>query len=435
MIPKMNSQSKLKLYMRSLPIMVALVLAMLLAACSDNPEPQTPAKPSVLPIQDWSLIEEQAKGKQVAIHMWGGSESINRYMDDWVAPRLLKQYDIRLKRVPVNDATEFMNKLLAEKTVASANQKADEATGSIDIIWINGENFKTAKDNRLLYGSFAGELPNAKQYINPEAPDLAHDFGVPTDNFEAPWGKAQFVFIYDSAKIKQPPKSMDELLAWAKANPGKFAYPAPPEFTGSAFVRHVLYEWGGGHEAFMGDMSESDFLSKAQPVWKYLNQLEPLLWREGKTYPESLAKLDQLFANGEVWMSMGYDPARATNLVKNKTFPATTKTFVLDAGTLSNTHYLAIPFNAPQPAAALATINFLQSPDAQITKFDPAYWGEDMVLDLQKLSPSERTRLAAIDRGAATLPAEELAAKRVPEMNPRYVEWLEKAWKTNVAQK
>jgi putative spermidine/putrescine transport system substrate-binding protein len=134
-------------------------------------------------------------------------------------------------------------------------------------------------------------------------------------------------------------------------------------------------------------------------------------------------------------MTMGYDPARASNLIKNGTFPATARTFVLDGGTLTNTHYLAIPYNAPAPAAAMAAINFLLSPGAQITKYDPQFWGEDMAIDLSTLTVEERSRLAQIDRGIATLPADVLAKKQLPEIRSEFVVELERGWQDEVAKK
>jgi putative spermidine/putrescine transport system substrate-binding protein len=403
-----------------------LGLTILTTACATAPTPQEKFDPLRAP---WTAIQQASSGKTVNLYMWGGSAPINTYIDQWAAPRLKAQENIMLRRVPVTDTVEIMNKLLAEKA-------ENRATGTVDIMWINGANFRTAKTKELLLGRFADQLPHVQQYVDTTAPDVAYDFGLATDGYEAPWGKAQFVFIYDSSKIASPPKSIAELRAWAQKNPGKFAYPAPPDFNGSAFVRHVLYEVAGGHAPFLDEtLTEMQWLDKAAPVWQWLNALEPYLWREGKTYPENIAKLDQLFASGEVWMSMGYDPARAANLVKSNTFPATTRTFVLDKGTLANTHYLAIPFNAPQPAAAMATINFLLSPDAQIAKFDPLHWGEDMALDPLKLSEDQRKQLQKIDRGAATLPADVLATHRLPEMPAARVTVLEQRWQDEVARK
>ncbi|WP_281887088.1 ABC transporter substrate-binding protein [Paenibacillus sp. YYML68] len=418
----------------SLTMMTVTAVSLLLSGCVGTSGTETSgssngqAAPRTLLQANWKEIAAQAKGQTVQLYMWGGSDSINTYIDEWVAPRLKQEADVTLRRVPMNDTKDIVNKLLTEK-------QAGKAEGTIDIMWMNGENFKTAKENGLLFGSFASKLPNAVTYTDLNAPDIANDFGLPTEGMEAPWGKAQFVFIYDSAKLSEPPRSMDALLGWAKSNPGKFAYPAPPDFTGSAFIRHALYETTGGHQPYMGKLERSELEARLGPLWTYLNELEPLLWREGKTYPENLAKLDQLFTSGEVWMSMSYDPSRASNLIEKGAFPSSTRTFMLDGGTLSNTHYLAIPYNAPSAAGAMAAINYMLSPEAQLAKYDPKHWGEDMALDPAKLPPEDQRKLSAIDRGPATLPAAELASRRLPELPSDYVELIEKGWTEHVAKK
>lgn len=376
---------------------------------------------------DWNEVLSQAKGQTVNMYMWGGSESINRYMDEWLAPRLKNNFQVSLNRVPVNDINDTINKLLAEKQV---NKK----DGSADIIWINGENFKNAKEHQLLWGSFDKQLPNFKQYIDAAAPDIKDDFGLPTDGLEAPWGKAQFVFIYDSDKVKNPPTSMSQLADWVKQNPGKFTYPAPPDFTGSAFIRSALYETTGGYEQYMKPLDSKNLTPKLSPLWDYLKSIKPYLWRQGTTYPESLAKLDQLYSNGEVWLTMGYDPARASNEIKKGTFPPSTRTYVLEKGTLANTHYLSIPFNSTHQAGAMVAINFMLSPEAQIAKFDPANWGEDMSLDFKKLSSEDQQLISGIDRGIATLPLDILTSHRLPELPSEYVGFLENGWLENVAK-
>ncbi|MFD2673274.1 ABC transporter substrate-binding protein [Marinicrinis sediminis] len=408
-------------------LMMILLAAIVLSACSSSNEDNGEANKLDVLNAEWNQIAEEAEGQTVHLYMWGGSDSINTYIDEWVAPRVKEQANVKLKRVPMNDTKDIINQLLAEK-------QASKKDGSIDIMWINGENFKTAKENDLLFGSFVSKLPNANQYVDLDAPDIANDFGLETEGMEAPWGKAQFVFIYDEAKVADPPTSMEALKEWVKANPGAFTYPAPPDFNGSAFVRHVMMETTGGHEPYMADLTEAELQAMLEPTWNYLNEIEPYLWREGKTYPESLAKLDQMFANGEVWMSMGYDPSRASNLIEKGTFPETTRTFVLDSGTLSNTHYLGIPFNASEPAGAMVVINELLSPAAQIAKFDPKHWGEDMAIDPAKLSEEDANRLAEIDRGPATLSAEELASHRLPEIRSDYVSIIEESWNEHVAK-
>ncbi|MCT4618328.1 MAG: ABC transporter substrate-binding protein [Marinisporobacter sp.] len=377
---------------------------------------------------DWEEVVKESKGKIVNIHMWGGDDLVNRYMDEWVAPRLKESYDIELNRVPINDAKDMINKLLTEKEV-------DRTKGSIDIFWINGENFKISKENNLLWGSFADKLPNYNTYVDKDVLDLKYDFGEETKGMEAPWGKAQFVFIYDESKIKNPPKSMEVLKEWVKENPGKFTYPAPPDFTGSAFIRHGLFETTGGYKKYLKKLNQEEFKNEASPLWNYLNEIKPYLWREGKTYPESIAKLDRLYENGEVWMSLSYNPVHAASKIEMGQFPQNTKTFVLDQGTLANTHYLSIPFNATQKAGAMVVINFLLSPEAQMKKFDPKYWGDGSVLSYDKLSEKDQKSFDQVDRGGATLSQEVLEKNRIPEISAEYVHEIEKGWMENVVKK
>ncbi len=404
------------------------LLVFTLVACSQQVDDTTAQDSETLLSSDWQQIAESAAGSEVNMYMWGGNDNINRYLDEWVAPRLKKEHDLELNRVPMNDSQDIVNQLVDEKA-------AQKTSGSMDIIWINGENFKIAKDNELLWGSFAGQLPNFVDFIDQDALEIANDFGEPVDGLEAPWGKAQFVFVYDENKSENPPKSMDKLAQWVEDNPGQFTYPALPDFTGSAFVRHVLYETTGGYEQYQKPANEiEDLESHLKPMWQYLNSIEPYLWRQGETYPESLAKQDQLFASGEIGMTMSYDPALAASEVLKGRFPESTRTFVLDAGTLANTHFLSIPFNSSAKAGAMVAINELLSPEAQTAKLSPENWGDLSALDLGKLSTEQQQTMNKVDLGDATLSLEELEAHRIPELSSDYIEIIEKGWLQNVAK-
>ncbi|MCG8482234.1 MAG: ABC transporter substrate-binding protein [Clostridia bacterium] len=377
--------------------------------------------------QSWEEYLENAKGTEVNLYMWGGSSSVNQYIDDFVAPRIKGLYDIGLNRIPIDDAREMINKLMAEKQV-------DKQNGSIDVMWINGENFQIAKEEALLFGPFVDKSPNYLQYVNHEAVDLIYDFGISTDGFEMPFGKAQFVLVYDSARLENPPASAEALKKWVADHPNKFTYPAPPDFTGSAFLRNMLYEVTGGYEQYLKDNGEQVVHQQKSMVYQYLNDIKPYLWREGKTYPESSAKLDQLYASGEVWMTMSYNPMHAENKISSGEFPKTSKTFVLDKGTLSNTHYLAIPFNASNKKGAMVVIDYLLSPAAQIEKLKPEVWGDGMVLDTNQLSDQENDLIRKLTNSDAVLSQEKLQESRVPEMPSTYVDILERGWKENVAK-
>lgn len=413
--------------MRKFPIAAFGTLALALSACSSEEAGNAKDADSLL-TDDWNVVQDAAKGQEVNMYMWGGSDNINDYLDEWVAPRMKEEYGIELKRVPMNDAQDIINQLLDEKV-------AGKTDGSMDIVWINGENFKAAKENGLLWGDFTGQLPNFNDYVDAEAPEVSEDFGEPVEGLEAPWGKAQFVLVHDENEFGNPPRSMSELAEWVKQNPGQFTYPAPPDFTGSAFVRQVLYETTGGHEQYRQPAADiEDLEERLEPMWQYLNSIEPYLWREGATYPESLAKQDQLFASGEIGMTMSYDPALAASEVLKGRFPQSTRTYLLDGGTLSNTHFLSIPFNASDKAGALVAINELMSPAAQTAKLSPENWGDLTALDLEKLSPEQQQAMNEVDLGEATLSIEELEQNRLPELSSDYIDIIEEGWTEHVAK-
>src|SRR6056297_1068068 len=223
----------------------------------------------------YSEIEAAAEGSEVSFYMWGGDERINSWIDGYVAESLKENYNISLTRVPM-DAAVFINKLLAEK-------EAGRSEGVIDLVWINGENFKRAKEKGLLYGAVAEKLPNL-EFVPPE--EIEYDFGYPVEGYEVPYGKAQFVFEYGSAEFEAPPRSFGDLEQWVRAHPGAFTYPQPPDFTGSAFVRQALYAATGGYEQYLGGYDEALIKANEDKLRAYLKSLQPHLWQQGRDYPQ-----------------------------------------------------------------------------------------------------------------------------------------------------
>ncbi|MCF8039820.1 MAG: ABC transporter substrate-binding protein [Desulfohalobiaceae bacterium] len=367
-------------------------------------------------------IEEQAEGTEVRWYMFGGWAHVNAWVDTYAADEMKKRYDIELNRVPM-DASVFVNKLLNEKA-------AGKEQGTIDLLWINGENFKNAKEAGLLFGPFAGKLPNSQDYVAPRS--VAHDFGYPVDGYEAPWGRAHFVLEYDSAEIASPPQTVVAFKEWIKANPGRFTYPQPPDFTGSAFIRQIFYAVTGGHEQYMQAFDQDLFSRQSPKLWSFLNEIEPWLWQKGQTYPQDSARLDSLFSRGEVAFGMSYHPPHAQNKILEGAYPETVRTFMLEEGSLYNTHYTAIPFNAPNKAGAMLLSNFLLSVEAQLSKYSPQNWGDFPVLDMDRLSPKERNRFQNVNLGPATLRPAELARAAVPEIPAAYLEALEQGWEEHV---
>jgi putative spermidine/putrescine transport system substrate-binding protein len=285
----------------------------------------------------------------------------------------------------------------------------------------------------LLWGPFTQHLPNMKRYYDLKASDIHYDMGIPIEGHEAIWGRAQLVFTYDAALVSDPPKSFAQLMEWVRQNPGQFTYPRlPDDFVGAAFIRTAYYELTGQGERFGQEMEWEEFVTLSEPVMRYFQALKPYLWRQGRAYPATQAQLDELFKSGEVLMTMGFEVGKSAGMIARGEYPETVRTFVFDTGTIGNAHYLAIPYNAPNKAAAMLTINFLQSPEAQIEKLKPEVWGDMPALDGNRLDVNMRTALHAAEAAPAFLPSETLAARRLPEMHAVYLDWIKELWVSEI---
>jgi putative spermidine/putrescine transport system substrate-binding protein len=200
-------------------------------------------------------------------------------------------------------------------------------------------------------------------------------------------------------------------------------------------VRHICYWAAGGYENLLGEFDQATFDAKLPACYETLNEIEPYLWRDGQTYPENHTRQQDLFANGEVYFDMAYNPAEAASLVANGRYPETTRTFVFDGGTIANTHFVAIPYNSPNKAAAMVVANYLLSPEAQLSKAEPDNWGDLPALDPALMPADLQAKFEAIPRDEATLSTEELAAHRLPELQAPWLTAIEQGWETAVLQK
>ena len=373
----------------------------------------------------WDQVLEEARGGTVNWFMWGGADTINAYASDYIGGVLKRDYDITLNRVPITDAAEIVNLILNEKAAGITD------AGTVDLIWINGENFRSMKQGDLAFCGYTDLLPN-DALVNWNNPAIANDFGVPVDGCEVPWNTVQFAFAHDSATLADPPQDMAALLDWIKANPGRFTYPAPPDFTGSAFLRHVFIHAAGGPDALLGPFDQAKFDETAAKTWAILNEIEPFLWREGQTYPTTVTQLNELFANGEIAFSFNYDPAQFGLAVQAGTWPETTRSYGLTDGTIGNTNYTLIPFNSPNKAAAMVVQNLLLSGEAQLEKARTEVWGAAPAIEITRTTPEVQAGFAAIKTHPSVVPASDLAKAALPELQADWLTAIEKGWTANV---
>lgn len=375
---------------------------------------------------NWASIEKAARGQTVYFNAWGGAANINEYIA-WAADEVEKRYGVSVNHVKLDDTANAVSSVLAAKAVGK-----DEG-GDIDLIWINGENFSNMKKNGLLFAGkttgdgWAEKLPNWRYVDFENKPTIRRDFTEPTDGLEAPWGMAKLVFFHDTARGLKMPDSFVELTNWSIANPGRFTYPAPPDFMGSTFLKQALFEMVADKAALLKPVIDADFSRHTQALFAALDKMHPNLWRSGKTFPKNKEGLRKLLADNEIDIGFAFSPAEASNAIANQELPKSVRSFVFSAGTLGNTHFVAIPYNATAKQGALVFANFLLSPEAQLHKQDPEIWGDPTVLAMDKLSDEETRKFNALDLGIATLRPDELGPT-LSEPHASWMERLEKEW-------
>lgn len=360
-------------------------------------------------LSHWDKVLQQAKGQTVYFNAWGGSQEINDYLR-WADRQLQHQYGVQLKHVKVADIAETTQRLLAEKTAGK------DQNGSVDLVWINGENFQSMKKGDLLYGPFVDTLPNW-QRVDKNLP-VTEDFTEPTNGLEAPWGVGQLVFIHDTQTLSNPPRSFAELLSLAKAFPGKISYPQPPQFHGSSFLKAALLELTADPKELYKpiDMQSEKprFDRVTAPLWSYLDQLHPVAWQQGKRFPSGSSEMLQLLDDRQLLLAITFNPNAASAAIENGKLVKTAQTYAFDLGALSNIHFLAIPWNARAKAGALVAINFLLSPDAQARKANTRIWGDPAVLKKAALKQHNQQ--------------ESRLFKSIPEPHPSWLLAIETEW-------
>jgi len=372
-----------------------------------------------LPAQaaDWPQIEAQAKGQTVYFNAWGGGEAINAYIA-WAAQEVQSRYGVTVKHVKITDAAEVVKRV---QTEVAAGRTSD---GSVDLMWVNGENFRNLKSAGLLHGPWAESLPSWG-LVDLNKP-VRSDFSVPTDGYEAPWGTAQLTFIADKATTPTPPRSAADLLRFAQANPGRVSYAKPPDFHGTTFLKQLLLELTPAPTALQQAVTPAAFASATPALWTYLDQLHPHLWRAGKTFPASAAAMHRMLADGELKLSLTFNPNEAANLITSRQLPATAYSFGWTRGTIGNVHFVAIPVNARAKAGAQVFANFLLSAPAQAHKADTRVWGDGTVLDTSKLPADLQAQMRNKAPGALTELVPTLAEPHASWVEALEAEWLKR---------
>ena len=355
-------------------------------------------------LADWPQVLAKARGQTVYFNAWAGDEKTNAFIA-WSAGELKSRYGVTVSHVRLKDTAEAVTRVIAEK---AAGRSAD---GTVDLVWINGPNFLNMKQQGLLYGPVAAALPNFRWVDTVGKRSNIIDFTTPVEGYAVPWKLAQIVFVYDSARITNAadvPRSATELLDWARKHPGRLTHPKVSNFLGATFLKQALYELAPDTAVLQVPATDESFARITAPLWAWYDQLRPTLWRRGQQFPESGQAQRQLLNDGEIDITLSFNPAEAAVSVEGGQLPATVRTFTMRNGTIGNTSFVAIPYNAAHKEGAMVLANFLLEPATQARAQDIKEMGAVNVLDLARLTSADRALFDKLTPSPALPTAAEL---------------------------
>lgn len=377
------------------------------------------------PTEEWAAVLARARGQTVYFNAWAGDESTNAFIA-WAGEQLLSRHGVRVQHVRLKDTSEVVNRVVAER---SAGRDRD---GSVDLVWINGPNLLALKQQGLLHGPVLDVLPNARHVDRVGKPSNLVDFTLPVEGFAVPWRLAQIVFIYDSARLtdrSKLPRSAASLLEWSRARPGRLTHPNASNFLGSTFLKQALVDLLPDPAVLQRPAADDATWDRVTaPLWSWYEALRPTLWRRGRQFPENGAAQRQLLNDGEIDLTISFNPSEAASSALNGQLPDTVRTFTWSRGTIGNTSFVAIPYNARARDGAKVLADFLLEPAVQARAEDLRHLGARNVLDLATLSPVERALFDAPGAHPALPTAAELG-RPLLEPHPSWMtrataEWL-----------
>lgn len=376
----------------------------------------------------WTEVLARSRGQTVYWNAWAGDEKTNDFIA-WVGAQTRARHGVAVQHVRLRDTAEAVTKVIAEKAAGRLQG------GGVDLVWINGPNLLAMREQGLLHGPVLPLLPNAVLVDTTTKRSNVVDFTTPVDGMAVPWRLARFVFVHDSARLRPSdvPRSAEALLAWARQNPGRLTHPNVANFMGSTFLKQALVDLSPDPDMFQRPATDAGFDAATAPLWAWYDQLRPLLWRQGRQFPENGAAQRQLLNDGEIDITLSFNPSEAAVAAQAGLLPESVRSFTFARGAIGNTSFVAIPFNAANREGALVVADFLLDPASQARAEDIRQIGSANVLDASKLSPDQRRLFEALPRHPALPDPSQLGAIQL-EPHASWMTRIAAAWGRRTAR-
>ena len=253
----------------------------------------------------------------------------------------------------------------APDLVGTIKPQVDSGKLSVDLVMTGTDGLSAGIGQNLwvpIVKDYGSRLSNMANYLDPAAKmqALAEGYGVETVYY--PSGP---LLQYDPKVVTTVPTTPDELLAWAKAHPGKFGYARPANSgSGRTFLMGLPY--------MLGDKDPSDPVNGWAKTWAYLKDLGQYI----NNYPTGTGALISNMADGTVSMiptTTGWDiNPRALGQE-----PATIQAAAFSNFTwVTDAQYAVVPKgqSADKMAAILDLLQYMLTPDVNAMAYDTGYF-------------------------------------------------------------
>jgi len=297
-----------------------------------------------------------AQNKNVTLNIYsGGDVNVKDLWEQSLIPMYQKTHpNVRLNLVfsphgAGDQAT--LDRLAAAKKVAKVSG-VDILEGPVD----------TAGDAGLMEPLDAKKVPMLAR-VDQNVVKRAHGYGVP-------YRGSSVVLAYDSSKVKNPPRTLEALMAWINAHPGEFTYNTPDTGgSGNAFVTRMLK---GGISSADSAFFETDYDASKEKQWdkglSTLKALGPKLYAGGQYSKNNVETLQLLgkgaISMGPVWSDMGL------SYLKQGLLPDNIKLTQIDPPLYGGAAYVGVAKDSANKQASYDLLNWMLSPDVQAVVVD-----------------------------------------------------------------
>ncbi|MDO4489852.1 MAG: extracellular solute-binding protein [Lachnospiraceae bacterium] len=263
------------------------------------------------------------------------------------------QYQVELQFMLSGTGTQALTDML----VAAA--KANRTGTDYDIVDLSGDDL-----SKIVSQMGTEKLVKLDDSKIPNAANVSAESSIAAE-YVQPFRGTTVVLAYDSEKIQTPPATFEELEAWMKENPGRFAYNQPGTGgAGDSFARSTVYNQIADATAITSD--DEAWVDEWDAGFAKLTELNEYMYESGGShvYPAKNQGTLDLLNQGDIdmcpnWADMVLSQ-RASGALKD-----TIKITQIEPSLTGSFQTLAIPTFGSHEDGAYAFIDYMLSEQAQ----------------------------------------------------------------------